>query len=265
MRLSRLALVALVGLALLSVAPAPASAASIAIVGCDAGCTGTVTVSDEFGVPIAATSGTFLVDPATGDITLPAPIGIYTPEFTASIEDLTGNQDPIIIFAVNATNLSANTLTYAFGFSLPIALQEPIIARSSVSYALTDGFGDSVQLFPTAGPNVLNSQDHFINSPNPPVQRDKGVDVGPFCTRTVPGGGAAPGCGPYAAGPVVFGTPGGQNYNLMTAVVAFGLTRQDAALVTGFVRQDPIPEPGTVGMLALGLGALAIARRRQSR
>jgi hypothetical protein len=263
MRLSRLALVALFGLALLSMTPA--LAAPIAIVGCDAGCTGTVTVSDEFGVPIASTSGTFVVDPVSGDISLPAPIGIYTPDFTASIETMTGNQDPIILFGVNATNLTLNPLNYAFGFSMPIALQEQIIARSSINYALTDGFGDSVQLFPTLGPNVLVANDHFINAPNPPVIRNKGVDVGPFCTRTVPGGGAAPGCGPYAVGPLIFGAPAGQNYNLMTVNVAFGLTGQDGALVTGLVRQDPIPEPSTVGMLGLGLGALAIARRRQSR
>jgi hypothetical protein len=261
MRLSRLAPVALAALALLSVTPA--MAAPIEIVGCTAGCTGVVTVSNQFGVPLQSNSGNFNVDPVTGDLSLAAPITVTGPDYSASIDSITGNQDPVLIFSTSATNLTAGLLNYSFTFSLPINLPEPIIAQSSVNYALTDGLGDGVTLSAPASGFVVDSEDRFNNPPNPALIRDKGVDVGPSCTRNVPGGGAAPICGPYTAGPVVFGSIGGPTYNEMRVVVAFGLTPFDVGGATGTVRQDPIPEPGTAGLLGAGLAALALARRRR--
>jgi hypothetical protein len=48
----------------------------------------------------------------------------------------------------------------------------------------------------------------------------------------------------------------------MSVAVGFGLTPRDSAGLSGVVRQDPIPEPGTVGLLGLGVAGLALLRRR---
>ncbi len=259
MRLSRLVL-ALAALVALSVTSA--SAAPIGIVGCDAGCTGTVVVSTALGVQLGTNSGNFDVDLDTGALSLTAPITVAGADFSASIDSIAGNQDPVLIFSTSATNMTAGLLNFSFTFSLPINLPEPIIARASVNYGLTDGLGDGVTLSTPPSGFVVDSEDRFNNPPSAPLIRDKGVDVGPSCSRLVVGGGAAPGCGPFNAGPVVFGSLGGPTYNEMRVVVAFGLTPFDAGGTTGLVRQDPIPEPGTVGLLGAGVAALALARRR---
>jgi hypothetical protein len=204
-------------------------------------------------------SGSFLVDDETGDISLGDPIGVDTGPggYSASITTLSGNTDPFIIFGVGATNNTGGLLTFGFAFSMPISLAEPITADASVSYSLTDGAGDGATLFPTSGTGkVVDSQDIRLS---PFLSTDKGVDVGDACTVM---GAGAHNCGPYTAGPTVFGVPGGPTYDLMSVIVAFGLTAHDAAGVSGRVSQE-VPEPGTLLLLGAGLLGLSVSGRKR--
>jgi hypothetical protein len=242
------------------------SASAGTIVGCSdpSLCTVAITVNGA-----VAGEGTFLVDSNTGDIYFPSYLGVSSPEidpvtqlpvWSAYVANVGGNQDPFLTFGVGASNNGAVPVTFGFAFSLPISFPDPMIqARASVSYSLTDGAGDGATLFPTSGTGfVVDSQDIRIT---PFLSYDKRVDVGPACVVTVPGGGAAT-CGPYNAGPVNWSVPAGGPFNIMSVAVGFGLTPRDSAGLSGVVRQDPIPEPGTVGLLGLGVAGLALLRRR---
>ncbi len=243
----RLAWLAVLALALASFATRPATAGTI--VGCNNDCIAQIFVDGAL-----AAEGSFTVDPITGDISLASQIGVYGPDYSAWITTISGNQDPLLIFGLGATNNSAVPLTYSFAFSLPISLPEPIRAYAEVSYSLTDGLDNGVTLFPTSGTGfVVDSQDIRIS---PFLSSDKRVDVGPVCALA--GSGT---CGLYTAGPINWGSVGGPTYNVMSVLVGFGLTPSDAAGLSGRVRQDPIPEPGTLGLLGAALAGLAISRR----
>lgn len=239
------------------------SASAGAIIGCSQGCSVQILVNGS-----VEGTGEFIVDENTGEIYFPSYLGVTSPEidpetqlptWSAYVASVGGNQDPFLTFGVGASNNSPNPVTFGFAFSLPINFPEPISASASVSYSLTDGAGDGATLFPTSGTGfVVDSQDIRLT---PFLTQDKGVDVGDVCAVTVVGGGATT-CGPYNAGPVNWGSVGGPTYNLMSVNVGFGLTSRDAAGVSGSVRQDPIPEPGTVGLLGLGIAGLAVLRRR---
>jgi hypothetical protein len=178
----------------------------------------------------------------------------------AQLNSFSGNIDPVVIFGVGATNNSALPHTYAFAFSLPVSIPEPIQASAEVSYSLTAGTAAGATLFPTSGTQkVVDSQDIRLS---PFLSVDKQVDVGDPFTKVGFGTGNSP---VFSAGPVVWGVVGGPTYDLMSVNVAFGLTGQSAAGVSGNVVQIPVPEPSTYGMLAAGLLVLGvIARRRLS-
>jgi len=179
---------------------------------------------------------------------------------SSRLDSFSGNLDPVIIFGVGATNNSAVPHTYAFAFSLPVSISEPIEASAQVSYSLTAGTAAGATLFPTSGvQKVVDSQDIRLS---PFLSNDKLVDVGDAFTNALFGTVNSP---VFSAGPVVWGVPGGPTYDLMSVTVAFGLTAQSAAGLSGNVVQNPIPEPSTYGMLAAGLLVLGfVARRRLS-
>ncbi len=231
------------------------SASAGAITGCGNGCLAQILVNGA-----VAAEGNFLVDPNTGDIRLETQIGVYTADYSAWIYSVSGNQDPVLGFGLGATNNSAAPVTFGFAFSLPISIPEPIQASSSVSYSVSDLSVGLVgaTLFPTSGTGfVVDSQDIRIT---PFLSVDKRVDVGPACS--IGPGVLTANCGPYVAGPVIWGAPGGPTYDLMSVIVGFGLTPRSSAGLSGQVRQDPIPEPGTLGLLGVGLAGLVFARRK---
>jgi hypothetical protein len=230
---------------------------------CGQSCTAQVTIGTQvFTVPVTVGSngiGTVSEFTATG-----------AGGSTASINSLTLNPDPFIIFAVAGTNNTDNPLAFAFAFNEPINLTDAIIhAQSSIGYTLTDGFiasqGTSgaagVTIAPFSPPNILVANDFTPAL----AATNKGVDVGPLasggagtCGAFV---GATSNCGPFAATHDFGGGP----FTLMAATVSFVLTPHDAAGLSGSVSQIPAPEPTTLLLMASGLLGLAGWRRYSSR
>jgi len=162
------------------------------------------------------------------------------------LNNLWMDPDPMILFGIGVVNFTSSPLLFSFGFSTPISLSGTVGANSQISYTLTDGAGDGVTLAPFFGPNVLVAQDFDATLKG----TNKGVDIGQACSTAL--------CGPYSGSNVLnFST----TQVMMGATVSFVLTGQDAAGLSGFVVQTPIPEPATYLMMGLGVAGLLLRRR----
>ena len=230
---------------------------------CGQSCTAQVTIGTQvFTVPVTVGSngiGTVSEFTATG-----------AGGSTASINSLTLNPDPFIIFSVAGTNNTDNPLAFSFVFNEPINLSGSISAASSIGYTLTDGFIASQGTAGAAGvtiahfspPNILVANDFTAAL----AATNKGVDIGPLASGgSAPCGafvGATSNCGPFAA---TNHTLTGGPFTLMAAQVSFVLTPHDAAGLSGSVSQIANPEPATVLLMATGLLGLAGWRRYSSR
>lgn len=175
-----------------------------------------------------------------------------------------GNIDPILGFSAAA---STGTLgnTFAFNFSLPIALSGLVEANSSVSYSLTSLSALGAQISPLFG-HVVIAQD-VDTSVGGELPINKGVDVGDTFFVL---GGPVTGNSPVYTDSNVFAVT--FDYDTMSATVAFSLSRFSRVGLSGFVEQieyippAEIPEPGTYGLLCVGLGLVGFftVRRRQN-
>jgi hypothetical protein len=202
-------------------------------------------------------SGTYTIDPLTGDVSLAAPVWGQANGGSVYVNSMNGNADPILGFSTSA-GTGAGGNAFSITFTLPIALSGPINANSSVSYSLTGTTVAGAQIAPLFGNVVLAREVDTSIGGLPPL--DKGVDVGNtfFC----------------APGPCNQNSPiytasnafvGNLAYDLMSVTVAFSLSPNSNVGVSGFVQQLPVPEPGTLVMLSSGLLGLVAYGRRYSR
>ena len=204
------------------------------------------------GVNVA--NGTYSIDPVTGAISLAAPIVVSLNGGTWSIQSLSGNADPILGFATNASTGAAGN-AFSVTFTLPIALAGLINANSSVSYSLTGTTSAGAQIAPLLGSNVVIAQEVDTSIGGlPPL--NKGVDVGNTFF--------------FVGGPQTQNSPvytdsnsfvGNLAYDLMSVTVAFSLSPNSNVGISGFVQQV-VPEPTMVTLLGVGVVLLAVARRR---
>ena len=227
---------------------------------CGTLCTATVTIGSQIFTP------TVTVNTDTGVGTISNFIATGAGGSTATIQSLTLNPDPGVIFAVAATNLTGSPQTFAFAFSTPIALSGTINAASSIGYTLTDGNailggGAGVSIAPFSPPNILVANDFTAAL----AATNKGVDVGPAASGGTGTCGAFVGftsnCGPYAATHDFSGGP----FVLMAATVSFVLTAEDSAGLSGAVSQVSTPEPASLLLMGSGFLGLAGWRRYRSR
>jgi hypothetical protein len=238
-----------------------------------------------------------VVNPSTGVATLPEAFSRTVDGVTATVNSATLNPDPAIIFSASLTNLTGAPVLGAFVFTIPasFAAGTAILAGSSISYSLTDGFaaglGGSPGVVLSSGPPATDANHVLVANDVGPAPlnlvTNKGVDVGPFLsdpnptpgipnTGGIPGvctpftnaaGAATSGCGPFAATHTFVAGPGGEV--LMVATLSFFLSADDSAGFSGAVSQQQaqgpaVPEPATLFLLGSGLLVLVGGWRRYS-
>ena len=233
------------------------STASIASAGTIQGCGSqgalcAVTLSID-GTEVA--SGSFQIDSTTGDLIWPGTLTGSLGESVLSVLNVSGNADPILGYATAASTGGAGG-AFSITFTLPIALSGLIDAQAQVSYSLTGTSAPGAQISPLFGNVALAREvDTSIGGLSP---LDKGVDVGDtfFCTP----GPCNSTSGTYSATNQFMGNLA---YDLMSVTVAFSLSASSNVGISGFVEQQPVPEPDTALLLGVGIVALTVVARRR--
>jgi len=204
---------------------------------------------------------------AGGVITLPSAVTFSLPNDPLSfitVNGLSGNADPTLGLQA-AAGTGAIGHTYAFSFDLPISLNGPVAASSTIGYSLTALTGAGAQIAASIpGHKVVFGQD-VDTSVGGVGPLDKRVDAGetfivsPFAptpinpTRTAQSE-------TFAASSLINVTPA---YDTMNAIIAFGLSPNSTVGISGSMSQIVVPEPSSMALLFSGLGLVGwIARRR---
>ena len=176
---------------------------------------------------------------------------------TLRVGSLSGNADPILGFGLGASTPTGGS-TFGFTFNLPIAMEGPINADSSVSYSLTSLTSAGAQIAPVVGSNIVSAFEVDTSIGGLP-SLNKGVDTGATFFFTG---------GPETQNSPVFTASnqftGDLAYDLMTVKVDFSLSADTTVGLSGFVQQVVVPIPPAVWLFGSGLlGIVGIARRRK--
>ena len=171
-----------------------------------------------------------------------------------AVNSLYGNADPILGFGLGAST-GSSAKTFAVTFDLPIALEGPIDASSSISYSLTSTTEAGAQITPLNG-KVLTAFEVDSDIGGLGVL-NKGVDAGdPF---GFVGGPQTQNSSVYTASNTITGDLA---YDLMTAQIAFSLSANSNVGISGFVQQVPVPLPASLPLILAGFALLGFIKRR---
>jgi hypothetical protein len=167
------------------------------------------------------------------------------------------NPDASIRFGMNVTNFGADALAVLLHLGVGVnPFTGPTVAKSGIGGALTAGPNGpaGVRLGADVLPDVDGdgANEIFISGFN---GIPFGLDLG--LTSSTPGL-----YGPFNGGPI--SGPTGPAFTLLDMTLAYTLSGGgDVVDLQGFTEVQPVPEPATLGLV--GMGLLAVARRRRQR
>jgi hypothetical protein len=170
---------------------------------------------------------------------------------------LTLDSDPVISGTANVTNLNPLlSQQFTMIFTLPVA--PPILPSSliggSIQGGMTDntGNGATVSTAPGSAFYTARIDGSAVQSLYPHAQS---FGSGAFLSGNIPN---------VAFGTPIPSAPGPAVLFNIGIVLDFVLTPGDSASFTSNFVVQPVPEPSTAALVALGLGALALVRRQRS-
>jgi len=204
-------------------------------------------------------SGAIGVD-ASGALYFGSPDANETDDWSVSVRRISGQADPVIGFAVGASNLSDGDISFGFTFGIPVALSGTIVGHSALSYSVSTSGAGVVSITPAAA-TILTAVERDT-SPGGLADLNKGLDLGGSLSFTGPG---------HVDSGLLVGTSvftGDAAYDQMLVNLGFSLTSNTAVNMTGFVEQfspRTVPEPASLFLLAGGLGAVKLAAWRRKR
>lgn len=224
---------------------------------------GTYVMTVNDGARYTVRPGAIGVD-ADGRLYLAAPVELTDAgQWTADIARISGQADPTLSFAIGATNLSANLVSFNFSFAIPVALSGTIVGHSALTYGLSTSIDTTATIAPV-GATILTAFERDTDAGGL-ADLNKGLDIGTGASIIGPG---AVTTGPFV-GTSLF--TGSLAYDLMVVNLGFTLTRGAQVTLTGFVEQyspsQPVPEPATLLLVGCALWGRGVAtwRRRVAR
>ncbi len=167
--------------------------------------------------------------------------------------NMTFDIDPVVTGITSVTNLAATTQQFTFIFTLPIAPIVPATVRGgSVQGGMTDNDGNDATVSTATGSSYYTALVDGLPAQTLYAHPQAHSAGGAFLSGNIPS---------VAFGTPIPSQPGGPVLTSIGIKLDFLLTGNDSASFTSnFVVQ--VPEPHTAALLALGLGAIALLRRR---
>ena len=177
--------------------------------------------------------------------------GSYTALRIDSIE-LDLDNDPLVDGNIAVSNEQGFTQRFTFIFNLPItSIPGATFQSGSISGSVADGFeGDGATISAPAGESIYQARIDGVDT-NSLHDDPASFTAAAFDIASIP----AASFGPLIGGPAV---------TSIELELDFFLTSFDSVQITSEHQVEPVPEPASAGLLAIGLALLAARRRSRN-